>query len=242
MDLPASALYLPVIIVLGAIAIVMVVSAILERRYARWVARSPHVERLVDAVLAETAPARPLVASAAASVVPERPAAPPTSAPAVESSTDTVSVDVVRHIVDPALSRPVESYPWRSAGHVVLPFDEIGYDNSMIWARSESDGLVALFHLGSDLAGLAGEMGLDERVLTEELARRVYGAIDPVVDPTRPRTGTVWSAADREAIVPIVESGACLSDTARRLHRDQLDVVARLIHDGLRPAHAATAR
>jgi hypothetical protein len=229
MDLPASASISSVAILLGAIALVLAASALLERRHDRRTARSPHVDMQLDALIALTGARRD--STGVLTLAPER-----------ESNPRRVSADLVRRIVDPALPPSEETYPWRPAGGGVLPFDVLGYDGSMAWTKAESDGLVALFHLGTDLTALAEEMGLDERVLAEELARRVYGAVDPVVDPTRPRAGAPWSAADREAIERVVGCGACLSDTARQLGRDQLDVVLQLIHDGRRPLRADLVR
>lgn len=234
MDSPVSTIVLPVAVVLVAIALVTTVSIVLERRYARRVARSPHVDRVIDALVA--------LSTTAEAEAPAADVVLPSDAPAVESAPTTVSADVVRRIVDPGLAAGPAPYPWRAAGRGVLPFDVLGYDGSMVWTKAESDGLVSLFDLGTDLRALAEEMGVDERVLVEEIARRVYGAVDPVVDPTRVHAGEPWTADEREAIEPIVRCGTCLSDAARRLGRDQLDVVAQLIRDGHRPSATATVR
>lgn len=210
MDSPVSSPFILIVIVLGAVALVTLIPVVLERRYARRVARSP---RVVAAV--------PLIASA----------------PALESTAETVSADVVRRIVDPALTPVDVSLAWRPSARAPLPAEILGYDGSREWTRAESDGLVALHHLGTDLASLAAETGVDERVVVEELARRLYGAVDPVIDRTRPRRGAAWTTADRAAIRPVARRDADLSDVARLLGRDQLEVVHQLLLDGRRAAH-----
>lgn len=265
MDSPASVPLLSVAIVLGAIVLVSAVSLVLELRYNRRIRRLPFVAMPVTAMPVTpmpvaSMPVAPAARSAepatdrgpetgpAAAVAPDRDAAPspapsaPDTALSPEPTTGAVSADAVRRIVDPSLPSVRQSFPWRPAGHAPLPTELLGYDASRVWTKAESDGLVALFHLGTELSSLATEMGVDERVLVEELARRVFGAIDPVVDPTMPRVGSAWTDADRAAIEPVGCAGACLSDTARRLGRDQLDVVLQLIRAGRRPAHAETVR
>jgi hypothetical protein len=238
MDSPVSTLLLPVGIVLGAIALVTLVSAVLERRYARWVARSPRVERLVE-LFAEPAPAE--AAQSELLVALGTALGTPPDAPSVESSARTVSADAVRRIVDPSIPSVHQSHPWRPTVVPEFSAQVLGYDASKAWTREESDGLVALVHLGTDLRALAAEMRVDDRVLVAELARRLYGAVDPVVDPTCPRTGRPWRASELSGAESVVH-GACLSETAARLGRDQLDVVSRLIRDGRRTATATTAR
>lgn len=220
MNSPASALLLSVPIVTGAIAVVTAVSLLLGVRYGRRLKRSPLVVDSSSAVGS---------ASALGSAVLSEHRQEPDSSAALEPITGAVSAEAVRRIVDPALPTVGQSHPWRPAG-------------SRVWSKAESDGLIALFHLGTDLSALAAEMGLGERVLVEELARRIFGAVDPVVDPTMPRTGAAWSAADRAAIESVGRGDARLSDTAQRLGRDQLDVVQELIRGGRSLSHAETVR
>lgn len=165
MDLPASVSYFPVVIVLGAIALMMVISAIRERRYDRRIRRAPRVDRVTASLAPVGALAHPHGEAT--------PDAHPETLPVPGSETDVVTADLVRRIVDPSLPSTHESYPWSPAVRDGVFAEMLDGSRSRLWSKAESDGLVALFHLGIELTGLAEEMGVEEHVLIEELVRRL---------------------------------------------------------------------
>jgi hypothetical protein len=231
MDLPASDPSVALVIVMSAFALVTAAAVLLQRLAARRNAAGR--AGVPDASASENRPVEP---AADLAVVPARP-----RPSATVSSAGAHSADDIRTIFDPALPPASQAYPWRPAT-CTLPFDVLGYDGSRVWGKEESDGLVALFHLGTDMDALADEVGVDVRALFAELARRVYGAVDPVVDPSRPHNGAEWTAEESARALAVADRAVCLDDTARQLGRDQLDVVTHLIRNDVRTLRPVPVR
>jgi hypothetical protein len=97
------------------------------------------------------------------------------------------------------------------------------------WSRAESDGLVDLFRVGFRLDELAAETGIGPSSIVEELARRVFGATEPVIDHRARRFGQPWTAAEMRTLDSSIVAGLPVPDIARQLGRDQLSVVFRIL-------------
>lgn len=229
MDSPTTDPSAALAIVMSAIALVAAVAILAQRLPMRRAARAV---RSVRSVITSAPVGRGFLGSTSDWA----------SAPAAEEAPDAVTVEAVRCIVDPAMGSVTASYAWRPATWTVLPFDVLGYDGSKSWTNEESDGLVALFHLGTDLDALSEEADLEVRVLVEELARRVFGAVDPVVDPSRPRAGAEWTADECASAAAAYRDDVRVDDIARQLGRDQLDIVWRFVRDDVRVLDASAVR
>jgi hypothetical protein len=97
------------------------------------------------------------------------------------------------------------------------------------WIEPESDGLVSLYRVGFLLDELADELDIEPCSIVEELARRVFGATEPVADPLARRFGQPWTAAELRTLHSSVRAGLGVPEIARQLGRDQLSVVFRML-------------
>jgi hypothetical protein len=97
------------------------------------------------------------------------------------------------------------------------------------WIEPESDGLVSLYRVGFLLDELADELDIEPCSIVEELARRVFGATEPVADPQARRFGQPWTGAELRILHSSVRAGLAVPEVARQLGRDQLSVVFRML-------------
>ncbi len=137
---------------------------------------------------------------------------------------------------------PAPAQPWRP----VAQRDLTGvathrHTVSHLWFEPESDGLVELYRVGFLLDELAAELDIEPCSIVEELARRVFGAIDPVADPLARRFGQPWTAAELRTLHSAERAGLSVPEIARQLGRDQLSVVFRLL-EAAAEARTAEAR
>lgn len=133
-------------------------------------------------------------------------------------------------VVDDAFTSSVAIAPWRAA-----PAGDLGEVAggrrvaSHAWSARESDELMARFRGGFELDEFADEMDVVPCAVVEELARRAFGATEPVSDPGARRFGKPWTAAELRTLHSAWSAGLRLSDIARQLGRDQLSTVFRLL-------------
>jgi hypothetical protein len=143
-------------------------------------------------------------------------------------------------VVDDAFTSSVAIEPWRPA-----PASDLGEVpggrrlTSYAWSARESDELVARFRGGFALDEFAGEMGVFPCAVVEELARRAFGATEPVSDPGARRFGRPWTAAELRTLHSAWTAGLGLSDIARQLGRDQLSTAFRLLESAADARDAA---
>jgi hypothetical protein len=120
--------------------------------------------------------------------------------------------------------------PWRPT-----PARDLGavanhnHPTSHEWIEPESDGLVSLYRVGFLLDELADELDIEPCSIVEELARRVFGATEPVADPLARRFGQPWTGAELRTLHSSVRAGLAVPEIARQLGRDQLSVVFRML-------------
>ncbi|RWZ67833.1 hypothetical protein ELQ92_00745 [Labedella populi] len=120
--------------------------------------------------------------------------------------------------------------PWRPApARDPGPFATQGRAVSHEWIEPESDGLVELYRVGFLLDELAEELDIGPCSIVEELARRVFGATEPVADPLARRFGQSWTDAELRTLHSAVDAGHAVPEIARQLGRDQLSVVFRVL-------------
>lgn len=133
-------------------------------------------------------------------------------------------------VVDDIHTASQDIEPWREVAPRDLS-ETVGHRHptSQVWTEQESDGLVRLFRRGFQLDELAVELGVEPCVVVEELARRAFGAVEPVADPRARRFGQDWTAAELLALHSAAASGLRVADIARQLGRDQLSTVFRLL-------------
>lgn len=98
-----------------------------------------------------------------------------------------------------------------------------------VWSEAETDRLVELFRVGFRLDELAAELDIEAGAVAEELARRAFGAVDPVADPSARRFGQPWTATELRTLDSATRAGLAVSDIARQLGRDQLSTVFRML-------------
>jgi hypothetical protein len=120
--------------------------------------------------------------------------------------------------------------PWRAASARDLgSFATHRHAISHEWIQPESDGLVELYRVGFLLDELAEELDIEPCSIVEELARRVFGATEPVADPHAKRFGQPWTAAELRILRSAVDAGHAVPEISRQLGRDQLSVVFRML-------------
>jgi hypothetical protein len=119
------------------------------------------------------------------------------------------------------------------------------------WSQPESDALLRRFRVGFRLDALAAELDVEPCAVVEELARRVFGATEPVADTRARRFGQPWTDAELRILHSASVAGLGVADIARQLGRDQLSSVFRLLESAARarsgvntprPAARATVR
>lgn len=133
-------------------------------------------------------------------------------------------------VVDDVHTATQDIEPWREVPARDLG-ETVGHRRaaSRAWTQQESDGLVRLFRRGFQLDELAADLNLEPCAVVEELARRAFGAVEPVADPRARRFGQDWTAAELLALHSASASGLRVADIARQLGRDQLSTVFRLL-------------
>lgn len=133
-------------------------------------------------------------------------------------------------VMDDSHTASLDVEPWREATARDLA-ETVGHRHAAphAWTRQESDGLVRRFRGGFRLDEVAADLDVDACAVVEELARRAFGAIEPVADPNARRFGQDWTAAELLALHSASASGLKVADIARQLGRDQLSTVFRLL-------------
>lgn len=133
-------------------------------------------------------------------------------------------------IVDDVHTATTTAEPWReNPTRDVSDAVDLPFAGSYAWTQEESDELVERFRSGFVLDDLAEEFGLEPCAVVEEIARRSFGALEPVRDPQARRFGQPWTDAELRALHSAADSGLRISDIARQLGRDQLSAVFRLL-------------
>lgn len=142
---------------------------------------------------------------------------------------DIVSAHPAMLVMDGTISAS-SVQPWRPASARDLgSFATHRHSMSHEWIQPESDGLVELYRVGFLLDELADELDIEPCSIVEELARRVFGATEPVADPLAKRFGQPWTAAELRILRSAVGAGHAVPEIARQLGRDQLSVVFRML-------------
>lgn len=133
-------------------------------------------------------------------------------------------------VVDDDHTASMDVEPWREVPAHDLA-ETVGHRHAAphMWTEQESDGLVRRFRGGFVLDELAADLDVDASAVVEELARRAFGANEPVADPNARRFGQDWTAAELLALHSASASGLRVADIARQLGRDQLSTVFRLL-------------
>lgn len=154
-------------------------------------------------------------------------------APATLSGPGAADTAVSAHasmlVMDEAIPRssvqPWHAAPARDLGSFATHRHALSHE----WIQPESDGLVELYRVGFLLDELADELDIEPCSIVEELARRVFGATEPVADPHAKRFGQPWTAAELRILRSAVDAGHAVPEISRQLGRDQLSVVFRLL-------------
>ncbi|RUQ98128.1 helix-turn-helix domain-containing protein [Labedella endophytica] len=125
----------------------------------------------------------------------------------------------VRHgsliVIDDDLMPATDVVPWQLS--------------SSDWAQADSDEMVELLSTGFRVDELAAEFGVESCSVLVELARRVFGALEPVLDPSARRFGQPWTETEQRTLLSAASAGLGIPDIARQLGRDQLSTVSRLL-------------
>lgn len=145
-------------------------------------------------------------------------------------TTDAAATSRASMLVMDETIAPSSVQPWRAASARDLgSFATHRHSMSHEWIQPESDGLVELYRVGFLLDELADELDIEPCSIVEELARRVFGATEPVADPLARRFGAQWTAAELRILRSAVDAGHAVPEIARQLGRDQLSVVFRML-------------
>jgi hypothetical protein len=206
---------LTALVILGGASAVVVVAIVvgqyLERREARssWTASSGSAA----------------VGPVASGFAPATLAADSTSAAVTRNPPYDRSILVMDDGFPSAPVLPWRPTPARDLGVVATHNHRMSHE----WIEAESDGLVSLYRVGFLLDELADELDIEPCSIVEELARRVFGATEPVADPLARRFGQPWTAAELRTLHSSVRAGLGVPEIARQLGRDQLSVVFRML-------------
>ena len=82
------------------------------------------------------------------------------------------------------------------------------------WSREESDDIVELYRTGFELDEVAADLDVTSSAVVEELARRAFGAMDPVADPRARRFGQRWTLAELRILNSASRAGFGVADIA----------------------------
>lgn len=172
--------------------------------------------------LASVAPAAPFEVTPPEPAVPVRPpknAPVPRGRPAVESEPKTKSKP-------PIITRTSTA---RTTG--TGEFDEADKQ----WNADEDTELLAAYLTSRNLAATAEKLRVDQKQVAVRLITLLLGPQGVIDDPSAPKHGKAYGAADSRAIIQAWRDGRKLPAIARDFQRDQLGIGWKLLDDASRP-------